>query len=80
MSKGCLCIIMTAYEFIIISRKISIKAYFRYLQIIMLHEDAIILSFSFGEVIEVYSTGDNLHFVLLCIQFFLNMSWSEHRT
>lgn len=74
MSKGCLCIIMTAYEFIIISRKISIKAYFRYLQIIMLHEDAIILSFSFGEVIEVYSTGDNLHFVLLCIQFFLNMS------
>ena len=80
MSKGCLCIIMTAYEFIIISRKISIKAYFRYLQIIMLHEDAIILSFSFGEVIEVYSTGDNLHFVLLCIQFFLNMSWSENIT
>ena len=80
MSKGCLCIIMTAYEFIIISRKISIKAYFRYLRIIMLHEDAIILSFSFGEVVEVYSTGDNLHLVLLCIQFFLNMSWSENRT
>lgn len=70
MSKGCLCIIMTAYEFTIISKKISIKAYFRYLHIIMLREDAIILSFSFGEVVEVYSTGDNLHLVLLCIQFF----------
>ena len=70
MSKGCLCIIITAYEFTIISRNISIKTYFRYLYIIMLCEDTIILSFSFGEVVEVYSTGDNLHLVILCIQFF----------
>lgn len=70
MSKECLCVIITAYKFTTISRKISIKTYFRYVYIIMLCEDTIILSFSFGEVVEVYSTGDNLHLVLLYMQFF----------
>lgn len=67
--------LITAYEFTMISRRISIKIYFTQLYSIVLCEHTIILSFSFCGAVEVYSTGDHIHLELSSLYtIYLNVS------